>query len=378
MLGIEPTEEEELLKESVDRFMERDYPFDQRLAAARSETGFREAIWATFAELGWLGLSLPESVGGFGGGARQTALLMEAFGRGLVTEPYLASIVMAGGAVAASGSDNQVASLLPGVASGDQRLSLAYAEPHSRYDLNSVSTSAVRKADGYVLNGHKSVVLNGDTADSLIVSARTSGTELEQAGISLFVVPSAQPGVRVRGYVTNDAGRAADITFDNVEVGDDALLGEPGKAFAKLEQIVDRATAAVCAESLGIMTVLNDITLEYSKIREQFGQPIGKNQAIQHRLVDMFVALEESRSLLSIYMGDVDSDDARERTRAVSAMKIQIGKSGLLVGQEAIQLHGGIAMTDEYIAGHYFKRLTVITRLFGDVDWHLDRFAAMA
>ena len=378
MLGFESTEEEELLKESVDRFIERDYPFDRRLAAARSETGFREAIWATFAELGWLGLSLPESAGGFGGGARQTALMMEAFGRGLVTEPYLASIVMAGGAVAASGSDNQVASLLPGVASGDKRLSLAYAEPHSRYDLNSVSTSAVRKADGYVLNGHKSVVLNGDTADSLIISARISGTELDQAGISLFVVPGAQQGVTVRGYATNDAGRAADITFDNVEVGDDALLGEEGEAFAKLEQIVDRATAAVCAESLGIMTVLNDITLEYSKTRQQFGQPIGKNQAIQHRLVDMFVALEESRSLLSIYMGDVDSDDARERTRAVSAMKIQIGKAGLLVGQEAIQLHGGIAMTDEYIAGHYFKRLTVITRLFGDVDWHLDRFAAIA
>ena len=377
MLGIELTQEEQLLKETADRFIERDYPFERRREAARSETGFRQEIWSTFAELGWLGLSLPESAGGFGGGARQSAILMEAFGRGLVTEPYLASVVMAGSAISLAASEEQIASLLTSVVSGEKRLSLAYAEPRSRYEINVVSTRAVRNDTGYVMNGYKSVALNGDSADTFVVSARTAGDDRDTHGISLFAVPAEQEGITIRDYATNDGGRAADISFDDVEVPEEALLGEESGGFAVLEQTIDRAAAALCAESLGIMAVLNDVTLEYSKTRQQFGQPIGKNQAIQHRLVDMFVALEESRSLLAIYMGDVDSSDPHERRRAVSAMKIQAGKSGRLVGQEAIQLHGGIAMTDEYMAGHYFKRLTVNGRLFGDVDWHLDRFAAL-
>ena len=257
-------------------------------------------------------------------------------------------------------------------------MSLAYTEPKSRYDINVVGTRAVRSDDGYVINGHKSVVLNGDSAHGFIVSARTSGEEADTEGISLLEVPADQEGVSIRGYATNDGGRGADVSFDNVTVGETALLGEEGEGFSTLEQSIDRAIAAVCAESLGVMSVLNDVTLEYAKTRQQFGQPIGKNQALQHRLVDMFVGLEETRSLLSVYMNDIDSSDAVERARAASAMKIQVGKAGRLIGQETIQLHGGIAMTDEYIASHYFKRMTVIARLFGDVDWHLDRFAMLS
>lgn len=377
MLGIELSQDEQLLQESVERFIDRDYSFERRCESVRTESGFRTDVWSAFAELGWLGLSLPESAGGFGGGARQTAIVMEAFGRGLVTEPYLASVVMAGAAVSMAGSAGQIASLLAGLVAGEKRMSLAYVEPKSRYDVNAIGSRAVRNDNGYILNGHKSVVLNGDSADTFVVSARTAGDYLDKEGISLFVVEANREGVSVRGYATNDGGRAADVTFDNVALGEDALLGEEGDSFSVLERTIDQATAAVCAESLGIMTVLNNVTLEYTKTRQQFGQPISKNQALQHRLVDMFVALEESRSLLSIYMKDVDSHDSSDRARAVSAMKIQIGKAGRLVGQETIQLHGGIAMTDEYIVGHYFKRLTVISRLFGDVDWHLDRFASI-
>jgi alkylation response protein AidB-like acyl-CoA dehydrogenase len=378
MLGIEPTEVEQLLVESVDRLVERDYPFELRRQAMQTELGFRPQIWSTFAELGWLGLLAPEAVGGFGGGARHCAILMEAFGRALVTEPYLASVVMAGSAIHLASQETQAETLLAEMVAGSRRPSLAYAEPTSRYDVNVVNTRAERSQSGWRINGRKSVVLNGDSADCFIVSARSAGADSDEEGISLFTIDAGQEGVAVRGYATNDGGRAAEVTFENVNIGTDALLGREGGAYAALEETIDRAAAAVAAESLGIMNVLNDLTLEYSKTRQQFGQPIGKNQALQHRLVDMFVALEESRSLLSVYMADVDSDDATERRRAVSAMKIQIGKAGRLVGQEAIQLHGGIAMTDEYAASHYFKRMTVITRLFGDVDWHLDRFAALS
>ena len=378
MLGIEPTEVEQLLVESVDRLVERDYPFELRRQAMQTELGFRPQIWSTFSELGWLGLLAPEAVGGFGGGARHCAILMEAFGRALVTEPYLASVVMAGSAIHLASQETQAETLLAEMVAGSRRPSLAYAEPTSRYDVNVVNTRAERSQSGWRISGRKSVVLNGDSADCFIVSARSAGADSDEEGISLFTIDAGQEGVAVRGYATNDGGRAAEVTFENVNVGTDALLGREGGAYAALEETIDRAAAAVAAESLGIMNVLNDLTLEYSKTRQQFGQPIGKNQALQHRLVDMFVALEESRSLLSVYMADVDSDDATERRRAVSAMKIQIGKAGRLVGQEAIQLHGGIAMTDEYAASHYFKRMTVITRLFGDVDWHLDRFAALS
>lgn len=372
MLDLELSEEQQLLQDSANRFIEREYDFADRRKAANSEEGFRRSAWKTFADLGWLAVGLPEDQGGFGG-ARETAVLMEALGRGLVVEPYLATVVMAGKAVALAGSDAQKDEMLGQVISGELLMSLAHGELKSRYTISHVETRAEASSNGWILNGHKGVVLNGDTADRLVVSARTSGATTDEDGISLFIVDPEADGVTVRGYPTNDGGRAAEITLENVTA--EAMLGEEGKAYPVLEEVIDRAAAALCAESLGLMAVLNDMTTEYAKTREQFGQAIGKFQILQHRMVDMFVALEESRSLTAVYMADVDSSDRNERRYAVSAMKVQCDKAGRSVGQEAVQLHGGIAMTDDYSASHYFKRLSVIARLFGDSDWHLDRFA---
>jgi alkylation response protein AidB-like acyl-CoA dehydrogenase len=372
MLDLELSEEQQLLQDSANRFIEREYDFADRRKAANSEEGFRRSAWKTFADLGWLAVGLPEDQGGFGG-ARETAVLMEAMGRGLVVEPYLATVVMAGKAVALAGSDAQKDELLGAVIGGEMLMSLAHGELKSRYTISHVETRAEASGDGWVLNGHKGVVLNGDTADRLIVSARTSGKTQDEVGISLFVVDPGADGVTVRGYPTNDGGRAAEVTLENVKAI--AMLGAEGKAYPVLEEVMDRAAAAICAESLGLMAVLNDMTTDYAKTREQFGQAIGKFQILQHRMVDMFVALEESRSLTAVYMADVDSSDRDERRYAVSAMKVQCDKAGRRVGQEAVQLHGGIAMTDDFSASHYFKRLSVMARQFGDSDWHLDRFA---
>jgi alkylation response protein AidB-like acyl-CoA dehydrogenase len=376
MIDLELSSEQQLLKESADRFIERDYPFDKRRAAMTSEEGFQRRVWKTFAELGWLGLGLPEDLGGFGG-ARDVAILTEALGRGQVNEPFLASVVLGGGTVARAGSPAQQEAVLTPLIGGDLLLAFAHGERHARYDIAAVQTIAKRQGDGYRLDGAKSVVLNGDSADRLIVSARSSGGERDEAGLSLFLVDTGARGISRRPYRTNDGGRAAEIAFDGVELPADALLGEEGGAFPVIEETVDRAAAALCGEALGLMAVLNDLTVDYSKTREQFGQPIGKFQVLQHRMVDMFVALEEARSLATVYMADVDSADRDERRRAVSAMKAQTARSGRLVGQEAIQIHGGIGMTDDYVASHYFKRLTLVCRLFGDVDWHLERFASL-
>ena len=373
MLSFDLTDEQQLLKDSVERFIERSYPFDKRRKNSKTDEGFSRENWKQFAELGWLAVGLPEEQGGFGG-AREVAVLMEAFGRGLVTEPWLASVLLAGGTIARAGSAAQQEELLGALIAGESILAFAHGEPKSRYDIARVETTATKAGDGWSLSGHKAVVLNGDTADKLVVSARTSGKARNKEGISLFVVDAGAKGVEVRGYPTNDGGRAAEIVFSGAT---GALLGAEGKAHAVIEETVDRAAAAVCAESLGLMSVLNDMTLEYSKTREQFGQKIGAFQALQHRMADMFVALEEARSLSDVYMADVDSDDLAERQRAVSALKVQCDKSARKVGQEAIQLHGGIAMTDDYQASHYFKRLSIIARQFGDVDWHLDRYAAL-
>ena len=373
MLSFDLTDEQQLLKDSVERFIERSYPFDKRRKNSKTDEGFSRENWKQFAELGWLAVGLPEEQGGFGG-AREVAVLMEAFGRGLVTEPWLASVLLAGGTIARAGSAAQQEELLGALIAGESILAFAHGEPKSRYDIARVETTATKAGDGWSLSGHKAVVLNGDTADKLVVSARTSGKARDKEGISLFVVDAGAKGVEVRGYPTNDGGRAAEIVFSGAT---GALLGAEGKAHAVIEETVDRAAAAVCAESLGLMSVLNDMTLEYSKTREQFGQKIGAFQALQHRMADMFVALEEARSLSDVYMADVDSDDLAERQRAVSALKVQCDKSARKVGQEAIQLHGGIAMTDDYQASHYFKRLSIIARQFGDVDWHLDRYAAL-
>ncbi len=370
MLDLELNEEQQLLRDSVDRFVDREYDFERHRRSVAEEAGFSRAAWRQFAELGWLGIGLEA---GFGG-ARDVAILMEAFGRGLVVEPFLASVVMASRAVDIAGSDAQKADIIGPAMAGDLLLSFACAEPRSRFDIAHVATRAARSSGGWVVNGRKGLVLNGDSADKVVVVARTSGDERDRDGLSLFVVDSPSDGVTIRGYATNDSRRAAEIEFAGAA---GALIGGEGEAYPVIAEVIDRAAAAVSAESLGLMSRLNDLTVAYSKTREQFGQPIGRFQVLQHRMVDMFVALEESRSMTTVYMADVDSADVDVRRKAVSAMKVQCDKAGRRVGQEAIQLHGGIAMTDDYSAGHYFKRLSVIHRLFGDLDWHLDRFAAL-
>ena len=371
------SDDQRLLKESAERFIMRDYPFEKRRANAALREGFSRDTWAAFADLGWLGAALPEAYGGSGGGAVETMVLMEELGRGLVVEPLLATAILGGGLILGGGNEQQKSELLPAIAQGRLLLAFAYAEHQSRYDLHDIVLTATRDGAGYVLNGQKSVVLNGDSADKIIVSARTGGERRDRLGISLFLVDGTSDGPRVRGYGTVDGLRAAELDFDNFASPAAALIGEAGGAFALIERVIDEATVAVMAEALGIMAVLNDLTLDYLKTREQFGRPIGKFQALQHRAVDMVIAAEESRSLVMVAAMQADSGDQPARARAVSAAKVKIAAAGRLIGQEAVQLHGAIAMTDDYRLGNYFKRLTMIGRLFGDADHHLRRFAGI-
>ena len=371
------SEEQTLLKDSVEKFVQNDYTFDARQKVVRTEQGFSSAHWATFAELGWLSVPFPEHVGGFGGKAVDMMLLLEQFGRGLVIEPFLATVVLAGGAIRLGGSTDQQSAFLPGIINGTTQAALAYAEPQGRFNLADVTTTARGTADGYVLNGHKAVVLNGPAAQLLVVSARTSGAQRDRDGLSLFVVDAAAAGITRRDYPTVDAFRASEITLADVKVGKDALLGGEGKGFALLEQVIDEGILAVGSEAVGCMEVLYKNTVEYTKTREQFGQPIGKFQVLQHRMVDMFMEHEQSKSLM--YMAAMKMDEGYDDSarKAISAFKVQIGNSGRFVGQNAVQLHGGMGMTDELSIGHYFKRVTIIDTLFGNVDYHLKRFGSL-
>ncbi len=364
-----------MLEDTAVRLVRERYGFEQRKQILASPEGFSRELWSTFAELGLLGIEVPEEHGGIGGSFQDVAIVLEAFGRGLVVEPYLATIVLGGGIVALAGSAAQQAEILSPMAAGELFLALAHGEPKSRYSLNHVETKAEKTGTGYRLSGAKAVVLGGDCADLFIVSARTSGQALDKTGISLFLVERDAKGLGIRAYPNVDGTRAAELTIDNVEVPASALLGPEGAAYPFIEHAIDRGIAAVCAEAVGIMTALNDVTLDYLKTRTQFGTPIGAFQVLQHRMVDMVVAQEQASSL-SILASDRASDPRpNERRKAISGAKVQIGKSGRLIGQDSVQMHGGIGITMEYIAGHYFKRLTMIDRLFGDADHHLARFA---
>ncbi len=369
------TEEQRLLDETVRRLVKDEYGFEKRKGYKASPEGFSRKLWQRYADIGLLGLPFAESHGGFGGSAVDSMIVMESFGRGLVLEPYLASVILGGGLVSATGSAAQKQAILPQVAAGKLMLAFAHGERQSRYALADVETRAERDGGGYVLSGEKGVVLHGDGADQLIVSARTGGSSRDKNGISLFLVDRKAKGVGTRGYPTVDGLRAAEVALDQVRVGADALLGSPGEAYGAIEHAVDRAIAALAAEAVGIMEVLNATTLEYLKTRKQFGVPIGSFQVLQHRMADMVLEHEQAKSLVILAALSADGVDARERRRVISAAKVQIGKSGRFIGQQAIQLHGGIGMTDEYTAGHYFKRLTMIAQSFGDEDYHLDRFA---
>jgi pimeloyl-CoA dehydrogenase small subunit len=371
------SEEQTLLQDSIARFIQNEYPFDKRQKLIRDELGYSSANWQTFAELGWLGVPFPEADGGFGGGAVESMIMLEQFGKGLVVEPFLPTVVLVGGALKIAGSQAQKEQHLAGIIGGSVQGALAFAEPQGRFNLADLTTVARRDGDGWILNGYKAVVLNGPSADLLVVSARSSGGQRDAEGVSLFIVPAGSAGISRRDYPTVDGLRASEITFDNVRLGGDALLGDEGKGLAVLEQVVDEGILAVGAEAVGAMEVLYKTTVEYCKTREQFGQPIGKFQVLQHRMVDMFMEHEQAKSLMYMAAMRMDEGYGPEAQKAVSAFKVQVGKSGRFVGQNAIQLHGGMGMTDELSVGHYFKRLTTIDTLFGNVDFHLKRFGRL-
>jgi alkylation response protein AidB-like acyl-CoA dehydrogenase len=369
------SDEQRLLQEQVGRFIAGEYTSEKRRAYMKQADGFSRDNWRKLAELGLLGLPLPESAGGSAGSAVDVMVVMEQFGRGLVVEPYLASVILCGALLKEFGGSS--GHLLSRLAAGDALLAFAHGERQARYALNDVETTARRDGSGFVLDGRKSVVLHGDSADALIVSARTSGATRDRQGLSLFVVPRKSVGLTVRGSSTIDGLRSAEVALAGVKLGADAVLGPLGGAYPAIERAVDAATAAICAEAVGAMAVLIESTLDYLKTRQQFGAPIGRNQALQHRMVDAQIAYEQAKSMACLAAMMADSDDATARRRAVSAAKVQIGRAGKFIGQQAVQLHGGIAMTDEYKVGHYFKRLTMIGSQFGDADHHLGLFAAL-
>ena len=374
-MDFDLNEEQRMLKESVERLISDRYDFESRKKYAREEAGYSQAMWAQYAEMGLLGLPFEERFGGSGGGAIETMIVMEAFGRGLILEPYLATVVMGGNLVQATGNDTQRAALLPKVADGSLRLAFAHSEPQSRYDLADVACTARRDADGWILDGTKSFVLHGDRADKLIVSARIGGDRRSPDGIALFLVDAKASGVSLRGYQTQDSTRAAEVKLAGVKVDSSAALGDPGKSLPVIQRIADRTLAAVGAEALGGMSAAHEITIDYLKTRKQFGVAIGSFQALQHRAVDVLVHLEQARSMALFATMMADDPDPAERSKAISAATVQIRRSAKYVGQQAIQLHGGIGMTLEYRIGHYFKRFTAMETLFGDTDHHLAALA---
>ena len=367
------SDEQQALRDTLAKFISKDYSFEKRKAILKSPEGISREAWKQFADMGLTALGIAEENGGLGGNAFDTALVMEMFGRGLVVEPYVATMVL-GTALLAAGSDAQKA-LLSKVAEGSLLLALAHEEPGARYDLNRVATTAKKDSSGYVLNGSKTVVLHGAQADTLVVSARTSGAENDASGITLFLVDRKAAGVTVTDRRTHDGQRAADVKLAGVKVAADARLGAEGAGGALVEMAYARGIAAICAEAVGCMGALNELTLAYIKTRKQFGVPIGSFQVLQHRMADMLMMTEQARSMMYLVAGKVESADLAERRRIVAAAKTLVGQAARYVGQQAVQLHGGIGVTDEANVSHYFKRLTLINATFGDADTHLARFS---
>ena len=372
-MDFDLSEEQRLLKESVDGLLTDSYDFDARKKYMKEKGGWSKAVWGKLAEQGLLGLPFAEADGGFGAGGVETMIVMEALGKALVLEPYLATVVIGGGFLRHGGTDAQKAAHVPGIIDGSRTFAFAQLEKNSRYDLHDVVTTAKKKGDGWVIDGEKFVVLNGENADTLIVTARTKGERRDKTGIGVFLVPANANGITKKSYPTQDGLHAADITFTGVEVGADAAIGNPDDGLALIERVVDDARMALCAEAVGLMDESLKTTVEYIKTRKQFGVAIGTFQSLQHRASDMFVAVEQARSMSMFATMASEYDDPGERATAIAAAKVQIGKSLKFVGQQSIQLHGGIGMTMEAKIGHYFKRLTMIENTFGDTDYHLRR-----
>ena len=377
-MNFELSEEQRLLKDSAERFVRENCTLDRRRALVEGEPGYSEIHWRQMAELGWLGVNVPEEYGGTGGGPAETMVLMEAFGAGLVLEPFFPSVVLGAGLVEMAGSAAQKAAILPALVAGDLKLAFAWVEPRAGYDLFDVETTAERRGGAdYVINGAKGVVLGAASADRLVVSARTAGGSRDPRGIGLFLVDRDASGLKLRGYRTVDGLRAAEVSLDNVAAGEDAVLGDPESALPVMEAVAERAVAALCAEAVGAMDVIVRDTAEYLKTRKQFGRPIGAFQVLQHRFTDMLMASEEARSMMYVATLRLGERDAVQRAKAVSGAKHLTGRHGRFIGQTAIQLHGGMGMTEEMAVAHYFKRLTMIDVMLGDEAYHLKRYASL-
>ena len=366
-----------MVRDGLSRLVREQYDWETRRAAIESDAGWRPEIWAQLAELGILGMPFSEDVGGFGGGAIDAMIVMEEFGKGLVVEPFVPTVVCAGGFLKHAGSDAQREEHLSAIISGERVFAFAYAEPRGRYDYADLETTAKKDGAGYVLNGHKAVVIGAPWASHLVVTARTGGDRRDREGVSAFIVDKSADGIVTRDYETVDGRRASEIYFENVSVPADALIGEEGAALPLIEQVTDEAIAAQCAEACGAMKVAHAMTVEYSRQRKQFGVPIGKFQVLQHRMVDMYTAYETSVSLTYLATIKLDAGE-KERKRTASAAKVGVGQAARLIGQEAVQIHGGNGVTDEYAIGHYFKRLTIFESEFGSVDHHLKRHVSLS
>ena len=371
------SDEQTMLQDSVNKFVQNDYSYELRQKLIQTELGYSEENWQTFAELGWLCVPFSEEDGGIGGGPIETMIMMEAFGKGLVVEPYFSTVVLGGSALRIAGNSEQKASLIPEVVEGRRLVSVAYAEPQSRYNLFDVKTEAKKGQGGYVLNGQKSFVLHGASADTLVVSARTGGEQMDKSGISLFLVDPKLGGVDIKGYKSLDGHRVAEVVLKNVEVSEGSLLGVENDGLAVLEAIADESMLALCAEAVGIMENLYKDTVEYTKNRKQFNVPISSFQALQHRMVDMFTEHEQCKSLLLRAVLSYQDGDADAR-KNIAALKYQVGVSGQKVAHEAIQIHGGMGMTDEMNVGMNLKRINVINTLFGGSDYQLARFIELS
>jgi alkylation response protein AidB-like acyl-CoA dehydrogenase len=374
-MNFEHTEERRMLADSLNRFIAEQYGLETRNHAGASSQGYSIDMWQQFAELGVIGALFREEDGGFGGSGFDIAVVFEALGRGLVLEPFLGSAILAGEAIAAAGNASQKV-LLEGIADGSTIASFAHDEPDTHYELTRVQARAERSGDGWVLNGAKSVVLQGEAADLFVVSARTSGDIDSQAGISLFLVPMESAGLNVLGTPTIDGGRVAELTLRDVRLDAGALLGEKGQGYAVLERAIGRGVLALCAESLGAMEAAKAATLDYLRTRKQFGAPIGRFQALQHRMADLMLEIEQARSAVINAAAALDADRIT-RERALSAAKVSIGRIGTLVAEECIQMHGGIGMTWELPLAHCAKRLVMIDHQLGDEDHHLERYIAL-
>jgi pimeloyl-CoA dehydrogenase small subunit len=370
------TDEQNMLRDSIAKFAAAEYDFDKRRAMLASEDAWRRN-WAAFAELGLLAAPLPEEHGGLGGGPFDVLVIMEEFGKALVVEPYLQTAVIGAGFLNVAGSAAQKSEHLPAIASGERVMAFACAEPKGRFNLADLTTSARKEGQGFSLNGHKAVVIGAPQADHLVVSARTAGAQRDAKGVSLFLVPKNAKGVTTRDYPTMDGFRASDVYFENVSLGADSAIGEIDNALPLIERIVDEAVAALSAEAVGCMRMMHTLTLEYARTRKQFGAPIGSFQVLQHRMVDMFMAVEQSVSM-AYFAALKLGESAEERAQACAAAKAQVGRAGRFVGQSAVQIHGGMGVTDEMRVGHYFKRVTMLDAQFGNVDHHVKRYADLS